>query len=459
MLNAFRYFDFEQVSHYSSKFYNCICGCTTSNENESKNAQIFPSTQTTHSNTKNIAHQANHNNERNAINSDATTKTNCFQTKIYRYVRILLVFSNAWVVCFLATERGKIAGIHFHLAITSIFLFLHVLDILAHFYVVGSKTFLGSLTPSFNERANRADVFIVIVSLIIFFVSYVPIYVTLTRSMAIMSTTATATTNATATQKDTFLSSATRNATRTFQYYQKRSSTPEKLALALPNLRIFTTIKTTQHLSFGLLSLMSKPQIADLFTLLLLFLYIFGVVGCSLFGGKFKLLAESGAVNKAANFDSFPETLRTMFHMLLGDFTDLMYSGIDSYGSLWPAMYFISFAVIMALVFTNLVVGVVCDLYLGEIYAPMIATKNVKSMDGSGAGGSGSSGSGVTEEKTIENPFSNETAEPKMTDVLRENAILHRENARLIAALKMTKMKRALPHILRARKTNTSYEI
>ena len=40
-----------------------------------------------------------------------------------------------------------------------------------------------------------------------------------------------------------------------------------------------------------------------------------------------------------------------------------------------------------------------------------------------------------------------------MADVLRDNAELKLENMRLIAALKMSTMKRALPHILRKRMT------
>ena len=138
-----------------------------------------------------------------------------------------------------------------------------------------------------------------------------------------------------------------------------------------------------------------------------------------------------------------------MFQLLLGDFTNVMYAGIDAYGSLWPAVYFISFAVLMALIFTNLVIGVVCDLYLSEVYAPMLAKASSAALVDVNLNTGG-------EIHTVENPHLQEEQQQlkvHISDVLKENAELQLENARLIAALKMTHMKRAIPHILRKRST------
>jgi hypothetical protein len=176
------------------------------------------------------------------------------------------------------------------------------------------------------------------------------------------------------------------------------------------------------------------------------------VIGCSLFSYKLTLLANNGDVHQAANFNTFGTTLRTMFQLLLGDFTNVMYAGIDAYGSLWPGVYFILFAIIMALIFTNLVIGVVCDLYLSEVYAPILGTVDMNETICSSVDSSSNSSS--SSKKTIEDPTGIEK-EFNLSDVLKLNAELSEENLKLIAALKMTKMKRAIPHILRKRSTYT----
>ena len=345
-----------------------------------------------------------------------------FETIWYRWLKLFLIFSNAWMVCFLATERGSDRHLHFYMTMT--YVLLHTVDVCTNISLRGFTKYLGvgALRPTVSDLANRGDVVVVAAAFIVFLISYVPLYVE--SNNALVS-----------------------NATQVLL----RSATPEKIALALPNLRIFTTVTTTQHLSFGLLALMTKEQISDLFLLLFLFLYIFGVIGCSLFANKFKLLASDGKVHAAANFDDLSKTLRTMFHMLLGEYTDLMFAGVDSYGSLWPATYFISFAIIMTLIFTNLVVGVVCDLYLSEVYAPMLST----SQGNEGDEKNKQDGVVVAGLTTDRNDEESGTHSETKEYLLSLNAALQEENMRLIAALRMTKMKRALPHILRVRKCKT----
>ena len=367
------------------------------------------------------------------------TEIGFFGSALYSNLRIVLVFSNAWVVCFLATPNGS--DVHLHLIVTSSFLFLHHLDVISHIYTAGFQHHMGfrlNHKPTFKELANRADLIVIIISLFIFLIWYIPMYVRTTRAQSVST------------------DSNTTTPVVDINLLLQRSSTPEKFALGLPSLRIFTTVKTTQQLSFGLLSLMGKQQIADLFTLLMLFLYIFGVIGCNLFSNKLTLLSAAGSVHPAANFDTFGQTLRTMFQLLLGDFTDVLYAAIDAYGSLWPSVYFISFAVLMALVFTNLVVGVVCDLYLSEVYIPMLSQANLSASQGVEAEEVASLGgeAKTSDAVTVENPaVVDRTNRVKMADVLRDNAELKLENMRLIAALKMSTMKRALPRILRKRMT------
>ncbi|XP_058829321.1 muscle calcium channel subunit alpha-1 isoform X2 [Topomyia yanbarensis] len=97
-------------------------------------------------------------------------------------------------------------------------------------------------------------------------------------------------------------------------------------------LRVFKVTKYWQSLSNLVASLLNSIQsIASLLLLLFLFIVIFALLGMQVFGGKFNF---NSAVDKPrSNFDSFVQSLLTVFQILTGeDWNAVMYDGIQAYG-------------------------------------------------------------------------------------------------------------------------------
>ncbi|XP_049533955.1 muscle calcium channel subunit alpha-1-like isoform X5 [Anopheles darlingi] len=97
-------------------------------------------------------------------------------------------------------------------------------------------------------------------------------------------------------------------------------------------LRVFKVTKYWQSLSNLVASLLNSIQsIASLLLLLFLFIVIFALLGMQVFGGKFNF---NSAVDKPrSNFDSFVQSLLTVFQILTGeDWNMVMYDGIQAYG-------------------------------------------------------------------------------------------------------------------------------
>ncbi len=70
-------------------------------------------------------------------------------------------------------------------------------------------------------------------------------------------------------------------------------------------------------------------SIISLLFLLFLFIFIFGLLGMQLFGGKFSADGE----RPDSHFDTFSPALLTVFQILTGeDWNEVMYMGIKSQG-------------------------------------------------------------------------------------------------------------------------------
>ncbi|CAG0896176.1 unnamed protein product [Darwinula stevensoni] len=97
-------------------------------------------------------------------------------------------------------------------------------------------------------------------------------------------------------------------------------------------LRIFKVTKYWKSLSNLVASLLNSIQsIASLILLLFLFIIIFALLGMQLFGGKFDFNAAEE--KPRSNFDSFWQSLLTVFQILTGeDWNAVMYQGIQAYG-------------------------------------------------------------------------------------------------------------------------------
>uniref|UniRef100_A0AAG5DDX1 Voltage-dependent L-type calcium channel subunit alpha n=3 Tax=Anopheles atroparvus TaxID=41427 RepID=A0AAG5DDX1_ANOAO len=97
-------------------------------------------------------------------------------------------------------------------------------------------------------------------------------------------------------------------------------------------LRVFKVTKYWQSLSNLVASLLNSIQsIASLLLLLFLFIVIFALLGMQVFGGKFNF--NSSVDKPRSNFDSFVQSLLTVFQILTGeDWNMVMYDGIQAYG-------------------------------------------------------------------------------------------------------------------------------
>ncbi|XP_058807730.1 muscle calcium channel subunit alpha-1 isoform X4 [Phymastichus coffea] len=97
-------------------------------------------------------------------------------------------------------------------------------------------------------------------------------------------------------------------------------------------LRVFKVTKYWRSLSNLVASLLNSIQsIASLLLLLFLFIVIFALLGMQVFGGRFNFSAEDD--KPRANFDSFWQSLLTVFQILTGeDWNAVMYTGIRAFG-------------------------------------------------------------------------------------------------------------------------------
>uniref|UniRef100_A0A1B6BZP2 Voltage-dependent L-type calcium channel subunit alpha n=1 Tax=Clastoptera arizonana TaxID=38151 RepID=A0A1B6BZP2_9HEMI len=96
-------------------------------------------------------------------------------------------------------------------------------------------------------------------------------------------------------------------------------------------LRVFKVTKYWRALSNLVASLLNSIQsIASLLLLLFLFIVIFALLGMQVFGGRFNF--ESNSDKPRSNFDSFWQSLLTVFQILTGeDWNTVMYDGIKAY--------------------------------------------------------------------------------------------------------------------------------
>jgi len=122
-------------------------------------------------------------------------------------------------------------------------------------------------------------------------------------------------------------------------------------------------------------------------------MYIYGIVGVGLFSGKYSLLLESERPDRS--FDTLPFALLALFEWLCGqDWNGVMYSYIYA-TNLFSALYFISYILIVTLLFVNLFTGVVLDTF--QHIARRLRSERPVAARGKGAGrGVGGLGMGVS---------------------------------------------------------------
>lgn len=127
--------------------------------------------------------------------------------------------------------------------------------------------------------------------------------------------------------------------------------------------------------------LLAIPELANVGALLFLFLFLFAVLGVFLFSGV-KLQSE---LDDHANFQDFGTALLTLFRVVTGEnWQNIMFDcarqrnilfqcedsqtyeeqqrdGINGCGTPWAYFYFISFMLVVSLIFLNLFIAIILE--------------------------------------------------------------------------------------------------
>ncbi|KAL8568788.1 hypothetical protein ACOMHN_036972 [Nucella lapillus] len=120
--------------------------------------------------------------------------------------------------------------------------------------------------------------------------------------------------------------------------------------------------------------LRTMDNVATFFALLVLFMFIFSILGMSVFGGRYcarpdgtrcscqdRINATSGCVSDRANFDSLLWSLVTVFQVLTQeDWNTVLYNGMY-YTSPWASLYFIALMTFGNYVLFNLLVAILVE--------------------------------------------------------------------------------------------------
>ncbi|ODM89302.1 Muscle calcium channel subunit alpha-1, partial [Orchesella cincta] len=131
-------------------------------------------------------------------------------------------------------------------------------------------------------------------------------------------------------------------------------------------LRVFKVTRYWKALSNLVASLLNSIQsIASLLFLLFLFMMIFALLGMQVFGGKFN--NDPTDFKPRTNFDSFAQSLLTVFQILTGeDWNEVMYLGIKAYGGvastgILATVYFIVLFVFGNYILLNVFLAIAVD--------------------------------------------------------------------------------------------------
>ena len=133
-----------------------------------------------------------------------------------------------------------------------------------------------------------------------------------------------------------------------------------RLLLAVPILRAFSTIYIIRDIVMGMKTVF--PQYVHVFTLLGVVFYFYACLGCLLFANEFKF--NSSYEIPDANFNSMLDSLITLFQLFVGEaWNDVLQAALNTGKTVQALLYFISYSVIMTMLFTNLLIGIICSGY------------------------------------------------------------------------------------------------
>ena len=128
-------------------------------------------------------------------------------------------------------------------------------------------------------------------------------------------------------------------------------------------LRILKLVRFMPALRRQLLVMLKTfDNVATFFSLLLLFIFIFSILGMNLFGCKFCIKLEDGSrLCERKNFDSLLWACITVFQVLTQeDWNEVLYNGMDRTSS-WAALYFIALMTFGNYILFNLLVAILVE--------------------------------------------------------------------------------------------------
>jgi len=137
-------------------------------------------------------------------------------------------------------------------------------------------------------------------------------------------------------------------------------STPDashyRVCFAIPSLRLLGIIPETRQLVNALLTVL--PRFIPLLYLLLVFFFLYAVIGVTIIRGKFGPLGDIGT-----DWDTLSDAMVALFMLLTGNnLTDTTFAAVSVCG--WSVVwYFLTFIGFITICFTNLFLGVLLDAF------------------------------------------------------------------------------------------------
>lgn len=245
-----------------------------------------------------------------------------FERTWYRKLFQLVVLSNLFVVALYGLYDDEILLD----AVMGIFVILYAVEIVLKLFAYGPKKF-WYYSDFYHEdgselqmMANRFDLLVTAVSFLAFVIS---------RGIIM-------------------------------RFYFQPDEDQLRFVMTFPLLRFLSSIHRTRSLMFTLLNLI--PKFLSIFVLLLIAYFIYAIIGVQLLSDKFSTVLQDRAPEN--NFDTLGNAMVSLYVMTLAqNWSDLMYAAVRVTGSFAVTWYFVSFLVLVSLVFTNVFIGVVLDAF------------------------------------------------------------------------------------------------
>uniref|UniRef100_A0A8C2T1E9 Calcium voltage-gated channel subunit alpha1 H n=1 Tax=Coturnix japonica TaxID=93934 RepID=A0A8C2T1E9_COTJA len=147
-------------------------------------------------------------------------------------------------------------------------------------------------------------------------------------------------------------------------------------------LRVLKLVRFMPALQRQLVVLMkTMDNVATFCMLLMLFIFIFSILGMHLFGCKFSLKTDTGdTVPDRKNFDSLLWAIVTVFQILTQeDWNVVLYNGMASTSS-WAALYFVALMTFGNYVLFNLLVAILVEGFQAEVGGLSRGREKVQAM-------------------------------------------------------------------------------